>query len=219
MPPTPDHPAAADPLERRAARGLTLKGRTIVGRAIVFDSPSGVLAYLGDDGTRRAFRETIAPGALDATLAGAPDVRALVEHLPYRIVGRTTAGTLRLTPTPEGLDVEIDPPRSTIGADLVESVERGDLDAMSFGFTCDQEEWTAADADGVEERRILALTLHEVSAVAWPAYEATTLSVRSLARRAATLAAPPAADSPAAPRRPLSLALARLRLTATPSPG
>jgi HK97 family phage prohead protease len=44
-----------------------------------------------------------------------------------------------------GLYCEISPPDTTTGHDTVESIRRGDLDGMSFGFGAVDESWGSAD--------------------------------------------------------------------------
>jgi phage head maturation protease len=74
--------------------------------------------------------------------------------------------------------VEIDVPDTTDGNDLWVLVERGDISGMSFGFRVTKETWDETGA--IPVRTIEKLELIEVSAVAWPAYEDTTLAKRSL---------------------------------------
>jgi len=115
----------SDNLERRAATDIGVHGRQIRGYAIVFDTLS---ADLG------GFRELITPDAVDRTLRERLDVRALVDHDASKVLGRTTAGTLRLAKDDRGLRVEIDPPDTTVGRDVVALVQRGDVTGMSFAF-------------------------------------------------------------------------------------
>ena len=80
------------------------QGRTLRGYAIAFNSISEDLG---------GFREIILPDAVDRTLRERLDVRALVDHDPSQVLGRTTAGTLRLEKDAKGLIAEIDPPDTT----------------------------------------------------------------------------------------------------------
>lgn len=151
------------PLEVRAAD----KGRTIGGYAAVFNST----ADIGD-----SFREVIAPGAFAGALS--QDVRALVDHDTGRVIGRTTAGTLRLSEDATGLAVEIDLPDTTDGRDLATLIERGDVSGMSFGFIVTKQTWD--ETGDIPIRTIEAVDLREVSVVAFPAYDDTTIALRSL---------------------------------------
>lgn len=142
--------------------------RTLAGYASLFDSPAEIGGY---------FVEKIAPGAFDSAMNA--DVRALVDHDSGRVIGRTKSGTLRLSQDAKGLAVEIDVPDTTDGNDLWTLVERGDISGMSFGFRVTKQEWDDTDPEK-PMRTILAVDLFEVSAVAFPAYDDTTLAARSL---------------------------------------
>lgn len=141
--------------------------RTLVGYAAVFNSDADIGGY---------WVERIAPGAFTATISG--DIRALINHDPGRIIGRTKSGTLRLAEDAKGLRVEIDVPNTTDGNDLWTLVERGDISGMSFGFCVTKQSWDETTNPPV--RTIQAVDLAEVSAVAFPAYDDTTIGKRSL---------------------------------------
>jgi hypothetical protein len=155
--------SVAAPPELRA----TDTGKTISGYAAVFNE----VADIGG-----SFREIIAPGAFKGTLDG--DIRALVDHDSGRVIGRSKAGTLRLTEDAHGLRTEIDLPDTTDGRDLAVSLERGDISGMSFGFRVTHDEWD--ETGEIPTRTIRSVELFEVSAVAFPAYEGTELALRSL---------------------------------------
>jgi len=140
----------------------------ISGYAAVFDSRSEDLG---------GFVESIRPGAFAKSLDGGADVRALVGHDPMHVIGRNTAGTLNIFEDSYGLKVEIDPPDTTAGRDIVESIRRGDIDSMSFGFIAQNDTWTVED--GVDLRELIDVELLEISVVAWPAYQDTSVAVRS----------------------------------------
>lgn len=141
--------------------------RTVAGYAALFNSEADIGG---------AFREVIAPGAFSDTLAG--DIRALVDHDSGRVIGRSTAGTLRLNEDDKGLAVEIDLPDTTDGRDLAVSLDRGDISGMSFGFRVTKDTWD--ETGNIPLRTIQAVDLFEVSAVAFPAYDDTSLALRSL---------------------------------------
>jgi HK97 family phage major capsid protein/HK97 family phage prohead protease len=138
----------------------------ISGYAVVFNSLSRDLG---------GFREVIAPGAFAGSLAGG-DVRALWSHDHGIVLGRTKAGTLKITEDKTGLRVEIKPPQSAAG--YVESIRRGDVDGMSFGFMVDRDDWTRSQ-DGTTVRTVTEGRLVEVSPVAFPAYPASSVGVRA----------------------------------------
>lgn len=141
--------------------------RTVAGYAALFNSEADIGG---------AFREVIAPGAFADTLGS--DIRALVDHDSGRVIGRSTAGTLRLSEDDKGLAVEIDLPDTTDGRDLAVSLERGDISGMSFGFRVTKDTWD--ETGDMPMRTIQAVDLFEVSAVAFPAYDDTSLALRSL---------------------------------------
>lgn len=152
----------ARPIEKRAD-----EGRKVGGYAAVFNSEADIGGY---------FREIIAPGAFTETIKG--DVRALIDHDSGRVIGRTTAGTLRLAEDDTGLAIEIDLPDTGDGRDLATLIERGDVSGMSFGFVVTKEEWD--ETGDVPVRTIKAVDLMEVSVVAFPAYDDTSIAMRSL---------------------------------------
>ena len=145
-------------------------GMRFSGYAAVFNSASEPLP----------FTEVIAPGAFRTTLKTRNDIKFLWNHDAGEILGSTRAGTLTLTEDSYGLKVDGLLPNTSRGRDVAELLRRGDVDAMSFGFSVPQggDEWST---DG-SQRTLRSVRLHEVSVVAWPAYTATagTVSVRSL---------------------------------------
>ena len=124
------------------------------------------------------FREQIRHGAFRSSLSQGRDVRALIDHDSSKIIGRSKSGTLTMREDPHGLYVEIDPPDTTVGRDVVESLRRGDLDQMSFAFRCLTDDWSKRDGENIREVR--DLELHDVSVVTFPAYPQTSVSVRSV---------------------------------------
>lgn len=170
MPPMPD-------IETRMAptTGLRLavgESRRIRGMAIVFNALSDQL------GGSAGFRERIAPEAVDRTLRNGLDVRALIDHDPSKIIGRTRAGTLRLDKTSQGLQVTIDPPDTTAARDILQSIERGDVTGMSFGFRTINDEWDLKVNPPV--RTLTDMEVFDISIVSFPAYPQTDVGLRSL---------------------------------------
>jgi HK97 family phage prohead protease len=134
------------------------------GYAAVFDQPT--TRQRDFEGT-----ETIARGAFDDVLED--DVLALVNHDQAMLLGRTSAGTLRLAPDEHGLGFELDLPDTTLGRDTRALVARGDLAGMSF--TAQVGEIDRA-AGGVVHRSFKRLV--DVSLVASPAYVGTSVVSR-----------------------------------------
>ena len=140
----------------------------LVGYAVVFNSLSDDLGW---------FREQIRPGAF-ANSIKTSDIRALWNHNPDYVLGRNRAGTLMLEEDEKGLRIEINPPDTTWAKDLMQSISRGDVDQMSFGFRTKQDEWDERDPKNVI-RTLLEVDLFDVSPVTYPAYPATSIGVRS----------------------------------------
>jgi HK97 family phage prohead protease len=144
---------------------------TISGYAALFDSPSEDLG---------GWTEVIDPKAFDSVMSKNPDVRALYNHDPNIVLGRTTANTLALNVDARGLAYVIDPPDTQTARDLIVSMRRKDITGSSFGFICKRDQWTD-NPDGTISRRILEFDdLLDVSPVTYPAYTSTTSGVRSL---------------------------------------
>lgn len=142
----------------------------IVGYAAVFDDPAP---------ETWGFIEKIAPGAFTDALKNS-DVRALINHDPNLILGRSKAGTLTLKEDEKGLYYEIDPPNTTYANDLMESMRRGDIDQSSFQFVVEVEEWD--DSGDVPVRTIKKVSeLRDVSPVTFPWYPTTESGLRSRA--------------------------------------
>lgn len=124
--------------------------------------------------------ESIAPGTFLGSLNG--DVRALTNHDSTLVLGRTTAGTLKIREDETGLwgDITINP-RDTDAMNTWERVQRGDVNQCSFGFIILKESSEIRE-DGSVHWTIEDVDLHEVSVCTFPAYEATNVQARSAQR-------------------------------------
>ena len=122
------------------------------------------------------FIERFEPGAFTGSLND-DDQRALVDHDYGRVLGRRSAGTLRLNQTPASLDFEIDLPDNNEGRDLSVSIDRRDITGVSIRFRPVVEEWD--ESGDIPIRTVKEAKLLEVSIVADPAYEATDVALRS----------------------------------------
>lgn len=140
----------------------------IAGYAALFNSPSEDLG---------GFTEIIKPGAFASAITRGDDVRALWNHDPNFVLGRTKSGTLTLSEDDKGLAISINPPDTQWANDLITSIQRGDVDQMSFGFICLQEDWSGDLGSPVRE--VCDVALFDVSPVTYPAYQQTSVNVRS----------------------------------------
>ena len=141
----------------------------IQGYAIRFNEP----AVFNFDGVE--YREVIDPRALDKT--DMRDVPLRYNHSDnVMAMARTRNKTLQLIKDEQGLRILADLANTTAGRDLYELIKRGDVDKMSFAFTVAKDDYDRE----TRTRTILAIDkIFDVSAVDTPAYETTSLSVRS----------------------------------------
>jgi HK97 family phage prohead protease len=144
-------------------------GMTFTGYAAVFNAPSEPLPFI----------ERIAPGAFKRSLKARNDIKLLWNHDTGAVLGSTRAGTLKLEEDNYGLRVTAVLPDTNLGRDVRTLVQRGDVNAMSFGFSVPAggDSW---NAEGTE-RTLKSVRIFEVSVVAYPAYQQTsgTATVRS----------------------------------------
>lgn len=138
----------------------------ISGHSAVFDTLSEDLGF---------FREKIRPGAFAKSIKH-DDVRALFNHDPSAILGRTKSGTLALSEDQRGLFMETKPPDTQVARDLLTSIKRGDIDQQSFQFEVMEDAWHTEG--GMDVRELVEVKLYDVSPVTFPAYTATDVQVR-----------------------------------------
>jgi HK97 family phage prohead protease len=161
-----------------APEGQTKKIR---GLAAVFNSISEDLG---------GFHEQIAPGAFKSAISG--DIRALFNHDPNMVLGRTTSGTLRCSETDRGLEFECDLPDTTYAQDLAACIQRGDISQCSFGFSVDNggDTWKRDDTGQWMRTIHVVSRLYDVSPVTYPAYTDTSCAMRSLEKARAEFEPP-----------------------------
>jgi HK97 family phage prohead protease len=159
---------------------------TIEGYAAVFNQ------YSQDLG---GFVEIIDNGFFDDVLDD--DVRALMNHDPNYILGRTTNKTLEIKQDDNGLFQRTYPPVTEPEAvqwakDLMVSIKRGDITQQSFAFRV-KRTWRGDPEDGDEwfvsgdliVRRLKkggCAELLDVSPVTYPAYPQTNVSANTRSR-------------------------------------
>ena len=117
------------------------------------------------------------PKAVDDSLKN-NDIRCLFNHDTNIVLGRTGNGTLELRKDEKGLfgRVKINP-NDKQALDIYARIERGDINACSFGFNIISEEIQSRD-DGTVKFILKKIDLHEVSPVTFPAYPTTSIEAR-----------------------------------------
>lgn len=120
--------------------------------------------------------ESVDPHAFDDCLED--DVRCLIDHDTRLVLGRTTAGTLRIGVDEKGLWFSVDiNPEDTDAMNLYSRVKRGDVSGCSFGFDI-LEEQTDKKEDGSIHWTIKRVKLYEGSVCTFPAYQDTSAEAR-----------------------------------------
>lgn len=128
------------------------------------------------------FRERIMPGALDKTLRErGGKIKVLFNHGMDPNIGDKPLGKPNVQRADgHGLYVEVPLDDTSYNRDLIESLRSGALDGMSFRFSVIEEVWNEEPEDGgLPTRDITELRLYEYGPVTFPAYDATTVGVRS----------------------------------------
>lgn len=159
--------------ELRVASDVGNSEISLAGYAAVFNQLSEWIGFSS------IFRERIRPGAFTRTLKDNPDVRALINHDPSLVLGRTIAATLVLAEDERGLHADIRLPGTQVAQDLAVSIRRGDISQMSFGFRVPKagDHWTSTLEGDIRELR--DVDLEDVSVATFPAYQQTRVEIRS----------------------------------------
>jgi HK97 family phage prohead protease len=121
--------------------------------------------------------EEVSPEAVVNSLKN-NDIRCLFNHDTSIVLGRTGNKTLELKADSVGLfgRVKINP-NDKQAMDILARIERGDINACSFGFNIISEEIQNRD-DGTVKFILRDIDLKEVSPVTFPAYPTTSISAR-----------------------------------------
>jgi HK97 family phage prohead protease len=165
-------------------------GRTLEGYAAVFDQPTTIESYAGD------FEEVVKRGAFRKTLRERTPVMQF-DHGNDKRTGSTPIGAIEdLHEDDEGLFVRA----GLFDNDLVEpirqAIEGQAIRGMSFKFRVLQDRWVDADGKRVKDdelsglledpgdrgpirREITEVQLFELGPVVFPAYDQTSVGVRS----------------------------------------
>lgn len=150
------------------------KTRRIEGHPAVYDSTINVGGW---------FEEVIERGAFDG--CDFTDVLLCVNHnldgIPLARSRRNNGNSTMLISTDSAglyMSAELDVENNIESRQLCSSVDRGDMDGMSFYFRVAEQTWERLDTD-LPLRRITKIAkVFEVSAVNWPAYEETDIDAR-----------------------------------------
>jgi HK97 family phage prohead protease len=142
-------------------------GMTFTGYASVFNSSSEDLG---------GFREFVAPGAFKRSLQARNEIKLLWNHDTNEPLASVRGGSLQLVEDNHGLKVTAKLPNTTRGRDVAELLRSKVIDSMSFGFNVIKDSWS----NNGSVRTLESVRLSEVSVVTFPAYTATTATVRSM---------------------------------------
>jgi HK97 family phage prohead protease len=149
-------------------------GTFITGTPIVFDQATDMGWY-----EEKIDRDALADTDLK-------DVRFLIGHntsmIPLaRSRNNNENSTMQMSVTDEGMDirVDLDTENNAEARALYSAVRRGDMSGMSFMFTVDGDSWDDIDTDYPKRTITSIRKVYEVSAVAFPAYEGTSIQAAS----------------------------------------
>ena len=165
--------AEAQTIQRTAMSNFEVRstdaGAVVSGYAAVYESETRI---------GNAFNEIIARGAFDKALETA-DCRALFNHNADKVLARRHpdgSGTLKLSTDEIGLRYEFTAGGQSYAKDLVESLERGDVNSSSFAFTIakDGQSWNEARTTRTVTEVGLLL---DISPVVYAAYPQATAEV------------------------------------------
>jgi len=156
-------------LEFRSTGGLSSNGKKLTGYAAIFNSE----ADLG------GFVEVVRNGAFRKSLEGGTNIRALYHHQGDALLGTTRGGTLQLREDAHGLAFTLALPDTSHGRDLAILVDRGDVAGCSFGFRVSDGGDRWEQRGGQLVRELLDVDLVEITLTADPAYQDTTVAMRS----------------------------------------
>lgn len=152
-------------------------GNYLTGQPIVYNEKTNLGWY----------DEIIADGALNET--DLRDVRFLINHntdmIPLaRSRNNNANSTMQLQVVPNvgmTIRVNLDTENNADAKSLYSAVSRGDISGMSFMFVVDKDTWDNIDSDHPTRTIEKFSKIFEVSAVTFPAYEATSIQARGLA--------------------------------------
>lgn len=164
------------------------QSRKICGYAILFNTPSAVLAEDGDSEAR----EVIAPSAITRQLLNRCDIKFTMFHDRQLILARSNKGkgTLSYNVDAQGVAFSFDAPHTVDGDKALELVRRGDIRGCSFAFSTQyyNSDYVTRTEKKVNGKRQITYTVKTITDVydftlaADPAYPDTSVSARERAK-------------------------------------
>ena len=149
-------------------------GNYITGTPIVFDQETD-LGWYSEKIDREALKDT-----------DLKDVRFLIGHntsmIPLaRSRNNNENSTMQMVVSDHGMDirVDLDTENNADARSLYSAVKRGDMSGMSFMFIVDKDSWEDTDTEHPKRTIRSIRKVFEVSAVAFPAYEGTSIQAAS----------------------------------------
>lgn len=125
------------------------------------------------------FYEKVSKGAFAKSIEQ-NTIKALWDHNTNLVLGSTRAGTLKIEEDDIGLKFEIILPNTETGRNAFESIQRGDVDGVSFGFYVRNDNWEYLKDEDIYERTLLDIDLYEISPTPFPAYETSEVAKRTI---------------------------------------
>lgn len=169
---------------RRAATLVDhdMKGRVFRGLAAVFDAPwhKSLTEKFG-------YVEVVKRGAFRKALASGDNIPFLLEHNQQQLLGTTQSGNVKISEDAKGLVVEATLPENYLGEYARSLIAAGDMKGMSYGLDLDPRRDVLAIQNRYSQNTPItravvgAKRLIDVSLTWTPAYEATTVDLRSKA--------------------------------------
>lgn len=171
-------------------------GRTLTGYGAVFNTPTRIDSWEG------TFDETIAPGAFKKSLSERTP-KLQYDHGSHPLIGSIPIGKITdIREDSEGLRVVARLSDNWLVEPVRDAIRDGAVEGMSFRFSVVRDEWRTKDGtlikdpkevasrlwenwgESLDENEVLTRTLKEVKIsevgpVTWPAYEETSVAVRS----------------------------------------
>lgn len=147
-------------------------GNTLEGYAAVFDAWTEIDSWEGK------FRERIAPGAFKKTLSERMPVLQF-DHGTHPLIGSIPLGVFtQLREDQNGLFVRGRLSDNWLVEPIRDAIRDGAITGMSFRFRVINDQWRKG-SDRMPERTITEVALYEAGPVVFPAYEQTSVGVRS----------------------------------------